>query len=184
MPRWRPSFVAALEPTDRCHRNGLARVIGRPHYVTAVGETDAPMGRRANKAGVGIVMDVASGEVVARGLSMPHSPRWYASRLWGCESGAGTFGSIDVKTGKYEPITEVPGFTCGVEARTPSAARTREERSVFASVDVRVLPRILSQAPRRSRQFFGVQIRVIGKRECIACGVLPRRVDARSRSPR
>ena len=28
-PRWRPPFVTALEPTDRCHLNGLAMVDGR-----------------------------------------------------------------------------------------------------------------------------------------------------------
>ena len=60
-------------------------------------------------------MDVASGEVIARGLSMPHSPRWYAGRLWVCESGTGTFGTIDPNTGTYEPIAEVPGFTRGLE---------------------------------------------------------------------
>ncbi len=114
-PKWRPPFVSALEPTDRCHLNGLGMVGGRPRYVTALGETDEPMGWRGNKARGGIVMDVASGEVIARGLSMPHSPRWYAGRLWVCESGAGTFGSIDPNTGKYEPIAEMPGFTRGVE---------------------------------------------------------------------
>ena len=60
-------------------------------------------------------MDVASGEVITRGLSMPHSPRWYGGRLWVCESGAGTFGYIDPNTGKYVPIAEVPGFTRGVD---------------------------------------------------------------------
>ena len=29
-PRWRPPFVTALEPTDRCHLNGLGMVSGRP----------------------------------------------------------------------------------------------------------------------------------------------------------
>ncbi len=58
---------------------------------------------------------MASGEVMTRGLSMPHSPRWHAGRLWVCESGAGTFGFIDPNTGKYEPIAEVPGFTRGVD---------------------------------------------------------------------
>ena len=114
-PRWRPPFVTALEPTDRCHLNGLGMVDGRPRYVTALGETDEPAGWRANKARGGILMDVASGEVITRGLSMPHSPRWYGGRLWVCESGAGTFGSIDPNTGKYEPIAEVPGFTRGVD---------------------------------------------------------------------
>jgi len=49
-PQWRPPFVSALEPTDRCHLNGLGMVDGRPGYVTALGETDAPAGWRANKA--------------------------------------------------------------------------------------------------------------------------------------
>ena len=114
-PRWRPPFVTALEPTDRCHLNGLGMVDGRPRYVTALGETDEPAGWRANKARGGIVMDVASGEVITRGLSMPHSPRWYGGRLWVCESGAGTFGYIDPNTRKYVPIAEVPGFTRGVD---------------------------------------------------------------------
>lgn len=114
-PRWRPPFVSALEPTDRCHLNGLAMVEGRPRYVTALGETDEPAGWRANKARGGLVMDVGSGEVLGRGLSMPHSPRWYAGRLWVCESGAGTLGYLDENTGRYEPIAEVPGFTRGLD---------------------------------------------------------------------
>jgi uncharacterized protein (TIGR03032 family) len=114
-PRWRPPFVTALEPTDRCHLNGLGMVGGRPRYVTALGETGAPAGWRANKARGGILMDVASGEVITRGLSMPHSPRWYGGRLWVCESGAGTLGFIDQGTGRYEPIVEVPGFTRGLD---------------------------------------------------------------------
>ncbi len=114
-PRWRPPFVRALEPTDRCHLNGLGMVDGRPRYVTALGETDEAAGWRANKARGGILMDVASGEVITRGLSMPHSPRWYAGRLWVCESGAGTLGFIDPNTLKYEPIAAVPGFTRGLD---------------------------------------------------------------------
>jgi uncharacterized protein (TIGR03032 family) len=114
-PRWRPPFVSALEPTDRCHLNGLGMVNGSPGYVTALGVTDTPAGWRADKAKGGIVMDVASGEVITRGLSMPHSPRGYAGRLWVCESGAGTLGLIDQNTGKYEPIAEVPGFTRGLD---------------------------------------------------------------------
>jgi uncharacterized protein (TIGR03032 family) len=114
-PRWRPPFVTALEPTDRCHLNGLGMVAGRPRYVTALGETDEPAGWRANKARGGILIDVASGEVITRGLSMPHSPRWYGGRLWVCESGAGTLGFVDPSTGRYEPIAQVPGFTRGLD---------------------------------------------------------------------
>src|SRR4051794_7161776 len=114
-PRWRPSFVSELEPSDRCHLNGLGMVDGKPKYVTALGETDRMAGWRENKARGGVVIDVDSGAVLARGLSMPHSPRWYAGRLWVCESGAGTFGFVDLNTGKYEPIAETPGFTRGVD---------------------------------------------------------------------
>jgi uncharacterized protein (TIGR03032 family) len=114
-PQWRPPFVSALEPTDRCHLNGLGMVNGSPRYVTALGATDTPAGWREDKVKGGILMDVASGEVITRGLSMPHSPRWYADRLWVCESGAGTLGTIDQNTGKYEPIAEMPGFTRGLD---------------------------------------------------------------------
>jgi uncharacterized protein (TIGR03032 family) len=114
-PRWRPPFVTALEPTDRCHLNGVGMVDGRPRYVTALGKTDGPAGWRPDKASGGIVMDVAGGELVAQGLSMPHSPRWYAGRLWVCESGAGTLGYVDLRTGQYEAIATTPAFTRGLD---------------------------------------------------------------------
>jgi uncharacterized protein (TIGR03032 family) len=114
-PRWRPPFVTALEPTDRCHLNGVGMVEGRPRYVTALGHTDSPGGWRAEKAKGGILMDVQSGEVLAKGLSMPHSPRWYAGRLWVCESGVGTLGFLDPRTGRYEAVAATPGFTRGLD---------------------------------------------------------------------
>jgi uncharacterized protein (TIGR03032 family) len=152
-PPWRPPFVSALEPTDRCHLNGLGMVDGRPRYVTALGETDKPAGGRANKAKGGILMDVASGEMITRGLSMPHSSRWYGGRLWVCESGAGTLGFIDSNTGRYQPIAAVPGFTRGLDfagslvfvvaprcarapssvaSQSPSDSRTRSVRAASA----------------------------------------------------
>src|SRR5205823_11150226 len=82
VPRWQPPFVTALRAEDRCHLNGLAAADGQVRYATALGETDAPAGWRANKVNGGILMEVPGGRVVARGLSMPHSPRLYAGRLW------------------------------------------------------------------------------------------------------
>jgi uncharacterized protein (TIGR03032 family) len=138
-PRWRPPFVKALEPSDRCHLNGLAMVDGRPRYVTALSESDARAGWRANKARGGTLMDVDSGEVITRGLSMPHSPRWYGGRLWVCESGAGTVGFVDLNSGKYEPIAEVPGFTRGLEFAGPYAfvglSQVRES-AVFSGIPI------------------------------------------------
>jgi len=138
-PRWRPPFVSALEPTDRCHLNGLGMEGGRPRYVTALGETDTPAGWRANKAKGGILIDVASGEVITRGLSMPHSPRSYGGRLWVCESGAGTLGYVDANTGKYLPIAEMPGFTRGLDFSGNFAfvglSQVRES-AVFAGIPI------------------------------------------------
>jgi uncharacterized protein (TIGR03032 family) len=114
-PRWRPPFVSQLEPSDRCHLNGLAMDGGRPRFVTALGETDSPGGWRPTKAVGGVLMDAPSGEVICRGLSMPHSPRWRGGRLWVCESGAGTLGTVELASGRYEPVVEVPGFTRGVD---------------------------------------------------------------------
>jgi uncharacterized protein (TIGR03032 family) len=114
-PRWRPPFVTELEPSDRCHLNGLGMVDGKPKYVTALGETDEMAGWRANKAKGGLLMDFDSGAILCRGLSMPHSPRWYGGRLWVCESGSGTLGTVDVNTGRYEAVAAVPGFTRGLD---------------------------------------------------------------------
>ena len=115
VPRWRPPFISALTPEDRCHLNGLAMVDGQPRFVTALGKSDQPAGWRDNKAKGGIVIDVPSGEIVATGLSMPHSPRVHQGRLWVCDSGSGTLGIVDLATGKYQPVTSLPGFTRGLD---------------------------------------------------------------------
>jgi|CXWL01.1.fsa_nt_gi uncharacterized protein (TIGR03032 family) len=114
VPRWRPSFVSALSADDRCHLNGVAVVDDRVRYVTALGATDSPQGWREHKATGGILIDVPSGEIVARGLSMPHSPRWYGGRLWVLESGKGEIGTVDLATGTVTPIAQLPGFTRGL----------------------------------------------------------------------
>lgn len=120
-PRWRPPFVTGLDTTDRCHLNGMALENGSPKYVTALGATDSNAAWRAAKATGGVLVDVPSGEIVTRGLSMPHSPRLYNDRLWVCESGAGTIGVVDRASGRYEPVATVPGFTRGLDFLGPFA---------------------------------------------------------------
>jgi uncharacterized protein (TIGR03032 family) len=115
VPSWRPPFITALAPEDRCHLNGLGLVDGQIRYVTALGQTDTAGGWRANKKDGGILLEVPSGELVLRGLSMPHSPRWYQGNLWLLESGTGTIGRVDRAAGRYEPVAEVPGFTRGLD---------------------------------------------------------------------
>lgn len=118
---WRPSFITHLLPGDCCHLNGLAMRDGRVRYVTALGETNEPGGWRANKRNGGVLIDVPANEIIARGLSMPHSPRWYRDRLWLLESGDGSIGTVDLATGKYEAVARLPGFTRGLSFLGPLA---------------------------------------------------------------
>src|SRR5262249_26248602 len=119
VPRWRPPFVTALAAEDRCHLNGLAlaageRGVSAPRFVSALGETDTPGGWRPNKAHGGCLIEVPSGEVVARGLSMPHSPRLHDRRLWLLESGTGRLLLVDATFGHMETVAELPGFSRGL----------------------------------------------------------------------
>ena len=114
VPRWRPPFISRLEANDRCHLNGLAMQDGRPKFVTAHGDSDEPGGWRDTKATGGVVIDVDSGETVARGFAMPHSPRVALGRLWVLNSGAGQLGTIDLATGKFEPVESFPGYARGL----------------------------------------------------------------------
>ena len=114
IPRWKPPFISTLTSEDRCHLNGLCVIDDEPRYVTALGETDVAGGWRENKASGGILMDVQTGEIVLRGLSMPHSPRWYDGRMWILESGKGTLSVADLDAGTVETVAELPGFTRGL----------------------------------------------------------------------
>jgi uncharacterized protein (TIGR03032 family) len=142
-PHWRPPFISELAPEDRCHLNGLCMKEGRPAFVTALGTTDTPGGWRADKKSGGVLLELASGEVITRGLSMPHSPRWYDGRLWVLESGGGGFGYIDTATGRYEALTELPGFTRGLDFCGPLAfiglSQVRES-AVFSGIAIAERP--------------------------------------------
>ena len=120
-PRWRPPFISALAPEDRCHLNGLAMLNGRPQFVTALGETDTRGAWRENKANGGLLMEVHTRTILLRGLSMPHSPRWYDNKLWFLESGEGSIALADVRHGTWRTIAQVPGFTRGIDFYGPLA---------------------------------------------------------------
>jgi uncharacterized protein (TIGR03032 family) len=121
VPCWQPRFLTRLSSDDRCHLNGLAVADGQVRYTTALGASDTAQGWRETKSSGGIVIDVASGEIVARALSMPHSPRWYAGRLWVLESGKGSVGTVDLASGRVETVAVLPGFTRGLAFAGPYA---------------------------------------------------------------
>ena len=113
-PVWRPRFISALVPEDRCHLNGLAMKGERPAFVSAISRSDVADGWRERRRDGGVVVDVASGEVVATGLSMPHSPRLHGGKLWLLNSGTGEFGTIDLADGRFTPAAFCPGYARGL----------------------------------------------------------------------
>ncbi len=113
-PLWRPPFLSKLAAEDRCHLNGMALADGRPRYLTAVGTSDVVDGWRDQRVDGGVVLEVPTGDVIAAGLSMPHSPRLYRGRLWLHNSGTGHFGSVDPAVGRFEPLAFCPGYLRGL----------------------------------------------------------------------
>lgn len=160
-PLWMPAFVSKLAAEDRCHLNGLALVEGRPRFATACAATDVVDGWREQRRDGGLVIDIESDEVVASGLSMPHSPRWHRDRLWLLDSGSGSFGYVEAASGRFEPVAFCPGFA----------------RGLAFSGDFAIIG--LSQ-PRHDRTFEGLALEEnLAKRNVAArCGLLV--IDLRS----
>lgn len=114
VPLWRPRFLRRLAAEDRCHLNGLVMRDRAAAFVTAVAVSDVMDGWPEHRRDGGVVIDVDSGEIVARGLSMPHSPRWYRGRLWLLNSGTGEFGHVEPDSGRFVPLAFCPGYMRGL----------------------------------------------------------------------
>lgn len=133
LPFWQPPFITALEAGDRCHLNGLALEHGRPRYVTAFAESDTPQGWREARESGGIIIDVPSGEIVTRGLAMPHSPRLWDNQLWVLNSGQATLEQVNRQSGARTTVVKLPGFTRGLAFHDHYAfiglSKAREKRT-------------------------------------------------------
>lgn len=114
VPRWKPPYLSEIVPEDRCHLNGLAVVGETAKYVTALGETDVVGGWREKKATGGVLIDVETNEILVRGLSMPHSPRWHADRLWLLNSGAGELLCYNPASGEAVVVAVLPAYLRGL----------------------------------------------------------------------
>lgn len=114
-PRWRPPFVTGLAPEDRCHLNGFALSDGRPLYATTLGSGDGSWSWRASLPDGGLVVRVPDGEVLARSLPMPHSPRVWDGRLWMLLSATGEVVEVDQATGSLNVASRVDGFARGFD---------------------------------------------------------------------
>lgn len=119
VPRWKPYFISELAPEDRCHLNGMALRDGKPAYVTTFSTSDQLGQWRKNVTLNGTLMDVANNKILIDGLAMPHSPRWYRNKVYFCNSGEGQVCSYDPVTSQTTMITELPGFTRGIDFYGP-----------------------------------------------------------------
>lgn len=138
-PLWSPPFISDLVPEDRCHLNGVCAENGEVAYVTICGEFDTTLGWKVGKRSGGFIMDVRSGDVVATGLSMPHSPRVHDGRLWVINSGEGDLGTVE--GGRFVPLAGCPGFArglCFVDSHAVVAlSRLREtEHGISPHIDL------------------------------------------------
>ncbi|MGH1578742.1 TIGR03032 family protein [Planktotalea sp.] len=159
-PLWRPPFISKVVGEDRCHLNGLAMDDDRAAYVSAVSRSDVADGWRERRQDGGVILDVHSGEAVATGLSMPHSPRLYDGKLWVLNSGRGELCTIDPANGEITPIAFCPGFARGL------AFVNR-----FAIVGL--------SRPRRNQTFEGLELQDLlqSKDTAARCGLLVIDID-------
>ncbi len=137
-PVWKPDFISELVPEDRCHLNGLAMVDGRPKYVTAVNRSDTKEGWREFRSDGGVVIDIDSNNVVAEGLSMPHSPRVHDGKLWLLNSGSGELGWVDQDGTAFTPLAFFPGFLRGLAFHNDHAFVTlsKQRNGQFAGLSL------------------------------------------------
>lgn len=87
---------------------------GEPRYATAVGRSDVAAGWRDRREESGIVIDAQTDEIMADGLTMPHSPCLHDVDLYLINAGTGDLGRLDRETGTFEPIAFCPGFGRGL----------------------------------------------------------------------
>jgi len=113
-PVWKPEFISKLAPEDRCHLNGLAMLDDEPKYVTAVCKSDVIDGWRDRRHDGGIIVDIETDEILVDGLSMPHSPRYHAGKIWVLNSGTGELGWLHPSDNAFTPVAFFPGFLRGL----------------------------------------------------------------------
>jgi uncharacterized protein (TIGR03032 family) len=114
VPLWRPPFISALMPEDRCHLNSFALDGKRVRYATAFAQSDTQEGYRALPNDSGVIVDVEANAVVATGLVKPHSVRIFDDKLYVLNSAAGEVLLVDVAARGSRVLATLPGFTRGL----------------------------------------------------------------------
>lgn len=139
VPLWKPPFLDEIVPGDLCHLNGLAIRDGQLQAATALGASTTEGGWREHKADGGILIDISSNEIQLTGLSMPHSPRWHAGKLWVLNSGKGELLCLDPGSNHAEVVCKLPSYLRGLtfhgEMAIVGLCKIREKK-VFGGMPV------------------------------------------------
>lgn len=127
---WSPRIVDSVAENSR-HRTNFLQLnsVGfdskgiENGYCTAF--SDLVTGAKPWKEGYGpkekgVIFSVATGEVIVRNLTCPHSAKLRDDKLWVCNSGYGEVGYIenfrshDSEQTRFVPVFKAPGFTRGL----------------------------------------------------------------------
>ncbi|MFP4331246.1 MAG: TIGR03032 family protein [Spirochaetaceae bacterium] len=137
---WKPPFISQIVFEDRCHLNGMAMDGPRPRFVTTLGTGDSRLQWKETLPRGGTVIDVASGEIVAAELPIPHSPRMVEGNLLLLFSGTGELAALDPATGHYEVIQRLNRFVRGMVYHGGylfvAANKIRPDSSSFGKLDI------------------------------------------------
>lgn len=110
--RWVPPFITEVRPETRCRLTGLGSIDGRPRVVTSMSTSNVAGGWTEHQLAGGVLIDILTDEVLAEGLSMPHSPRWHDGAWWLLQAGTGELGYIDA--GRFVAVARIDGFARGL----------------------------------------------------------------------
>lgn len=139
VPFWKPKQIDQLVSEDRCHLNGMALLNGVPKYASAFNEGNSYQSWRENVTKTGVIYDLESGDVIARDLPMPHSPRVFNNELYVLLSATGELVKINPSSGKYDVVTKVGGFVRGMALHKDflfvGLSKLRKNSSTFAKLD-------------------------------------------------
>jgi uncharacterized protein (TIGR03032 family) len=112
---WKPPFVTDLVGEDRCHLTGLALDGAKLAYVTCAAESNVAGGWQDSLNSGGVVVDVEANDVLAKGISLPHSPRIHDGQLYVAAAGDGALLRVDRATGDREVVVQLPGLVRGLD---------------------------------------------------------------------
>lgn len=111
---WMPPFITDWTDQDFCHLNGLGVSNGVPMVVSCLSSTNFSNGWRFFPPNCGVLVHVEKNEIIASGLTLPHSPRCIEDSVYFLQSGLASICTLDLRNNTIETLLELPGFARGL----------------------------------------------------------------------